>query len=54
MNEIRYVHVDIPALIAERTRQSPPYVPRRSDVVEYEVDDHVAQITLPNELDGQK
>jgi hypothetical protein len=54
VNLIAYEHVDIPTLIkvrAARARELAPlpFRPRPGDVVEFEADDHVQQITLPSE-----
>lgn len=54
MEVIAYEHVDIPTLVkvrAARARELAPlpYRPRPSDVVEFEADEHVQQITLPSE-----
>lgn len=54
MNVIEFEHVDIPTLIkvrAARAAEMAPlaYRPRPSDIVEYEADDHVQQITLAAE-----
>ena len=54
MQVVEYEHVDIPTLIkvrAARARELAPlpFRPRPSDVVEYEADDHVQQVTLESE-----
>lgn len=55
MTVIPYEHVDIPTLIKvreARAREMAPtlFRPRPSDIVEFEADDHVQQITLPSEV----
>lgn len=55
MTVIPYEHVHIPTLIKLRAATQPapaPYVPQSRDVVEWEAQPHVQQITLPSELEG--
>jgi hypothetical protein len=49
---IEFEYVDIPTLVKLRAARTPapqPYEPRACDVVEFEADDHVQQITLASE-----
>lgn len=51
MEVVAYEHVDIPTLISLRAARAaelaaPAYRPRPGDVLEFEADEHVQQITL--------
>jgi len=49
METVDFEWVDIPTLIKLRAARSPaplPYKPRAADVVEFEADDRVQQVTI--------